>query len=146
MRRYDRNKEAGMRKILGLVIVAAFLVVLVSCMSVVYSRDFRYRTADKDVEVTEVLTIAGSTFKLEKQSDGGVAMYEGKFQEQRDTWIFKLDYNKPANGIGRVIDPPIRYEYQVTGTPDGVRLDGPKIKSRAPSIPFLSKGDFVRQR
>ena len=139
--------ERGPRLRTACVIVAAVTVLAVaSCASITYTRDYTYVHDDKNVDVSETLVLSGDTFRLEKKSNAGVAVYEGKFREQRDTWRFELGYNKPANGPGRVIDPPMVYEYEARTNPDGVTLTGPDVKSRGQAIPFIMKGSYVRIR
>ena len=122
----------------------ATVIVVASCASITYTRDYTYVYDDKNVDVSETLVLSGDTFRLEKRTEAGVAVYEGRFRAQRNIWRFELGYNKPANGPGGVIDPPMVYEYDARANPDGVTLTGPDVISRGQAIPFIMKGSYVR--
>lgn len=132
------------------VCVGAVLLIwlLLSCVSMVYSREYTLKRADTELDITETLTlniniITADTFRLEKTSENGTALYEGTFREERDRWTFILTTFSSVNASPRHFNPPVVYYYLVTKNQDGVTFDKPKIVGSQTAIPLLSRGFFA---
>jgi len=138
----DGRKEDSMKRPFTLLAAAAAALVLASCAGITYTRSWTYNNAP----LTDTLTVTDETFRLERSSASGVAVFEGGLRQGDERWTFDVARWEPYNAAAQTFDPPVRYVYRVRksrGTLTFVALED--VKGWSP-MQFIQPGDFVRGR
>lgn len=122
---------------LGLGAVVCVLV-LASCAGMVYSRAWAVNAQS----LTDTLSISGDSFRLERTAREGTSVFEGKFDDRGDQWIFEVASWKPANAGIKRFDPPVRYIYKVHKFSSGVSFLSLVDVVGTSTFQFIQSGDF----
>ncbi|GEM_PF-6223955 len=132
-----------MKKITYSILLVVIIILVSSCATKVYTRTLVYKKAGGDLRIHEKLEISGENFIFTKETAKGKAVFKGKFEEKKDTWIFRVGYFKPVNAQERYFDPPIVYIYRISKTPGGIQFASPRVKGGRSPIQFIMRGTFV---
>ena len=125
-----------MGKTVRTIVMMVLLVGLVSCATI-YTRNWQYESSP----ISDSLTISGETFRLERTSPEGTAVYEGKFRKSDTQWVFDVaTYTAPKGGT-RQYDPLVRYKYSVKEFANGVSFLSFDVEGRL-GVNFIQRGDF----
>jgi hypothetical protein len=109
------------------------------CASVRYVRDW---TRDGE-SFTDTLELSGSTFRLERISGHGQALYLGRFEVTEGEWRFEISEWKPARGPWISLSPPVVYRYRGHDFPNGIAFYAVILPSESPVDLFIRvPGDF----
>lgn len=126
-----------MRKTTALLCILLAGLVISSC-GTVYSRAWAVNAQS----LTDTLSISGDTFRLERTSSDGTSVWEGKFTERGERWIFDITSWKPANAPLKRLNPAVRYIYQIHKFSRGISfLDLVDVIGTS-SFQFIQTGDF----
>jgi hypothetical protein len=117
-------------------------ILLASCAGITYSRAWTYNNAP----LTDTLTVTEDTFRLERSSTSGVAVFEGELKQGDERWTFDVTRWKPYNAAAQTFDPPVRYIFRIRksrATLSFVALED--VRGWSP-MQFIQPGDFTRGR
>jgi len=110
------EKEGSVKVTTRCAAVAAALLVLASCAGTTYVRTWTYENSD----MTDVLSISGENFRLERTSPAGATVFSGKVSERGAELAFEIESWRPANAPERRFDPPLVYLYKARKFSNGI--------------------------
>jgi hypothetical protein len=129
-----------MRRSLPLIAAAAML--LASCAGMIYTRIWTYNNDP----LTDQLTVTDETFRLERSSSAGVAVFEGDLKQGDGRWTFDVVRWKPYNAAAQTFDPPVRYVYRVRESRGMLSFTALEDVRGWSPMQFIPPGDFKRGR
>jgi len=131
-----------MRRPLSLFAATAAAMLLASCAGIAYTRSWTWNATP----LTDTLSVTDESFRLERSSSAGVAVFEGDLKQGDDRWTFDVVRWKPYNAAAQTFDPPVRYVYRVRksrGILSFTELED--VRGWSP-MQFIQPGDFTRGR
>jgi hypothetical protein len=119
--------------------LAAILLLLASCSSTRYVRAWEFDGTD----FTDTLTLAASTFRLERISASGSSTFVGSYEVDGDEWRFEIELWTPEDGVVRRFDPPVVYAYRGRSFLHGLAFFSYRVLTDARLELFIrAPGDF----
>ena len=108
------RRPAPQRWLLIMLLVAAGM--LGGCASVRYARDW----ALAGEPFTDTLVLSGDSFRFERASLLGLAVFLGRFNVNGDQWRFSVESWKPAEGPWVHFGEPVEYVYRGRAFANGI--------------------------
>ena len=127
-----------MRRSMRLFAVAAAAQLLASCAGITYTKAWTYNNDP----LTDRLTVTDETFRLERSSSAGVAVFVGDLKQGDERWTFDVTRWEPYNAAAQTFNPPVRYVYRVRksrGVLSFLALED--VRGWSP-MQFIQPGDF----
>jgi hypothetical protein len=119
--------------------LAAVLLLLASCSSARYGRAWGFEGAD----FTDTLTLAASTFRLDRISESGTSTFLGSYRVDGEEWRFEVEQWMAEDGVVRRFDPPVVYAYRGRSFLHGLAFFSYRVLTDARLELFIrAPGDF----
>jgi hypothetical protein len=121
-----------------LFLLAAASVLLASCAGITYTKAWTYNNEP----LTDRLSVTDETFRLERSSKAGLAVFAGDLRKGDERWTFDVVRWEPYNAAAQTFDPPVRYVYRVRksrGVLSFLSLED--VRGWSP-MQFIQPGDF----
>jgi len=123
-------------------VAAAAAMLLASCAGIIYTRSWTYNSTP----LTDRLTVTEETFRLERSSSAGVAVFEGDLKQGDERWTFDLMRWKPYNAAAQTFNPPVRYVYRVRESRGVLSFTALEDVRGWSPMQFIQPGDFTHGR
>ena len=131
-----------MRRVMPLLAAAAAAMLLASCAGIAYTRSWTWNSTP----LNDTLTVTEESFRLERASSAGVAVFEGALKQGDERWTFDVVRWKPYNGAAQAFDPPVRYVYRVRKSRGVLSFTALEDVRGWSPMQFIQPGDFTRGR
>ena len=131
-----------MRRLLPVLAAAAAAMLLASCAGIAYTRSWTWNSTP----LPDTLTVTDETFRLERSSSAGVAVFEGELKQGDERWTFDVVRWKPYNAAAQTFDPPVRYVYRVRKSRGVLSFTALEDVRGWSPMQFIQPGDFTRGR
>jgi hypothetical protein len=121
-----------------MILAAAAALLLASCAGITYTKAWTYNSEP----LTDRLSVTDETFRLERSSKAGLAVFVGALRQGDERWTFDVVRWEPYNAAAQTFDPPVRYVYRVRksrGVLSFLALED--VRGWSP-MQFIQPGDF----